>query len=412
MRGSFETFVANRYLSTRKKGAFVRVMVRFARWGIAVGVFGLVITLALMNGFREEIQANLFSATAHFSIFHALGDIPDTEEVLAKVRSVPGVVAAGPMRMEQGLLRPSRGDAPPEGLQIKGVDPASAHKTSSIFDSLKPDPVERLKPGEIIIGAELQRNLSLKFGDDVAIAFFRLDLGLSGVQPRMMAFKVAGVFESHNGEYDKHWAFIHLDDAKGLALSDEAEFIEVRTKGVDAIDGVKKAVLQKLNEGGKGLFRASDLRELNGSLFAALLVQKWISAAILALIVLIATFNIVASLVLLVTEKRRDLGVLLSLGATPRQIQRLFELQGLRIGAVGTAWGIGVSVPFCLIADHYKLVKLPSAVYDFITYVPFRLSVADLVLVASFPLVVAWWASRYPAKRASRVDPVDALRAE
>jgi lipoprotein-releasing system permease protein len=412
MSGSFESFVAHRYLNTRKKGAFVRIMVRFARCGIAVGVFGLVVALALMNGFREEIQANLFSATAHFSVFHLLGDVPDTEQVLAKVRAVPGVVAASPTRLEQGLFRPTRGDASPEALMVKAVDPATAHGTSSIFDSLKPGPVEHLHPGEIIIGAELQRNLGLKLGDDVAIAFFRLDLGLSGIQPRMVAFKVAGVFESHNGEYDKRWAFIPLEDAKAIALSDEAEFIEVRTKGADSIDGVKQAVLQSLNEGQKGLFRASDLRETNKSLFAALTVQKWISGGILALIVLIAAFNIVASLVLLVTEKRRDLGVLLSLGATPRQIQRLFELQGLRIGAEGTAWGIGLSVPFCLLADHYKLVKLPSAVYDFITYVPFRLSVWDMLLVAVFPLLVAWWASRYPAKRASRVDPVDALRAE
>jgi lipoprotein-releasing system permease protein len=134
--------------------------------------------------------------------------------------------------------------------------------------------------------------------------------------------------------------------------------------------------------------------------------------AIFALIVLIAAFNIVASLVLLVTEKRRDLGVLLALGATPRQVQRLFELQGLRIAAVGILWGLGVSVPLCLVADHYKLIKLPSAVYDFITYVPLRLGVLDIVVVAIFPLLVAWGASRYPARRAADVDPVDALRAE
>jgi lipoprotein-releasing system permease protein len=141
-------------------------------------------------------------------------------------------------------------------------------------------------------------------------------------------------------------------------------------------------------------------------------VEKWLFGAILALIVLIAAFNIVGSLVLLVTEKRRDLGVFLALGATPRQIQRLFELQGLRIGAVGTAWGLGVSVPFCLIADHYRLIKLPAAVYDFITFVPFRLNLFDLALVAVFPLLVAWAASRYPARRAASVDPVDALRAD
>lgn len=409
---SFEAFVAERYLHTRKKGAFVRVMVRFARWGIALGVVALVITMALMNGFRDEIQANLFSATAHFTVFHLSGDIPDTARALAKVRSIDGVVAASPVRLEQGLLKPTDTEAPPEGLQIKAVDPASAHGTSTIFDSLEPKPVEQLQPGEILIGKELERSMNLKVGDSVAIAFMRLDLGLSGLQPKMLAFKVAGVFNSHISEYDRRWAFIHLEDAQRLAGADQAGFIEVRTRGVDHIDKVKAAVLDALNEGAGSAYMASDLREVNRSLFAALRVEKWIFGAILSLIVLIAAFNIVASLVLLVTEKRRDLGVLLALGATPRQIQRLFELQGLRIGAVGTAWGLGFSVPFCLLADHFRLIKLPSAVYDFITYVPFRLSLLDLALVAVFPLVVAWWASRYPAKRASHVDPVDALRAE
>jgi lipoprotein-releasing system permease protein len=409
---SFEAFVAERYLRTRKKGAFVRVMVRFARWGIALGVMALVITLALMNGFREEIQANLFSATAHFTIFHISGDLPRTTETLARVRDIPGVVAASPIRMEQGLLKPTESEAPPEAVQIKAVDPASAHSTSTIFDSLRPIQVEQLKPGEILIGKELEKSLNLQPGDNVAIAFMRLDLGLAGLQPRMLAFKVAGTFQSHISEFDRRWAFIHIEDAQRLAGIEEASFIEIRTKGVDEIDQVKTEVLRNLNGGDKGPYFATDLRDSNRQLFAALRVEKWIFGGILSLIVLIAAFNIVASLVLLVTEKRRDLGVLLALGATPRQIQRLFELQGLRIGAVGTAWGLGISVPFCLIADRYRLIKLPSAVYDFITYVPFRLSLLDLLLVAVFPLLVAWWASRYPAKRASRVDPVDALRAE
>jgi lipoprotein-releasing system permease protein len=409
---SFEAFVAQRYLKTRKKGAFVRVMVRFARWGIALGVFAMVIALALMNGFREDIQANLFSATAHFTVANLGGDLPDTAEALRMVRATPGVVAASPMRMDHGLLKPADSGAPPAPLMLKAVDPASAHGTSSIFDSLSPLPVERLQEGEILIGQELARNLGIRVGDSVAVVFLRMDLGLSGLQPKMAGFKVAGTFNSHIGEYDKSWAFIHIKDAERLAGSDQAEMIEVRARGVDAIDQVKPAVLAALNGSGPGPYFAQDLRDTNRALFAALRVEKWIFGAILALIVLIAAFNIVGSLVLLVTEKRRDLGVFLALGATPRQIQRLFELQGLRIGAVGTAWGMGISVPFCLIADHYRLIKLPAAVYDFITFVPFRLNLFDLALVAVFPLLVAWGASRYPARRAASVDPVDALRAD
>ena len=408
----FEAFVANRYLSTRKKGAFVRVMVGFARWGIALGVFAMVVALALANGFREDIQANLFSATGHFTVAHLSGEIPDTQEVLRQIRAVPGVVAASPMRMDHGLLKPADTDAPPAPLLIKAVDPAYAHGTSSIFDTLKPNPVEKLKEGEILIGAELAQNLRLRIGDPVAVVYLRLDLGISGLQPKIAAYKVAGVFQSHIGEYDKSWGFIHMNDAMRLAGSDQAEMIEVRARNMDAIDDAKAAVMNTLNRTGKGLFFAQDLRDTNRALFAALKVEKWIFAAIVSLIVLIAAFNIVGSLVLLVTEKRRDLGVLLALGATPRQIQRLFELQGLRIGAVGTAWGLGISVPFCLLCDHYKLIQLPAAVYDFVTYVPFRLNLTDLLLVAVFPLLVAWGASRYPARRAANVDPVDALRAD
>jgi len=408
----FEAFVAQRYLRTRKKGAFVRVMVRFARWGIALGVFAMVIALALMNGFRDEIQANLFSATAHFTVAYLGGDLPDTAEALRMVRATPGVVAASPMRMDHGLLKPASSEAPPAPLMLKAVDPASAHGTSSIFDSLRPIQVEQLQPGEILIGRELAQNMGLHIGDQVGVVFLRMDLGLSGLQPKMAGFRVAGFFQSHISEYDKSWAFIHIQDAERLAGTDQAEMIEVRATSVDAIEQAKPAVLAGLNGTGPGPYFAQDLRDTNRALFAALRVEKWIFGAILAMIVLIAAFNIVASLVLLVTEKRRDLGVFLALGATPRQIQRLFELQGIRIGAVGTAWGLGVSVPFCLVANHYRLIKLPAAVYDFITFVPFRLSPGDLALVAVFPLLVAWAASRYPARRAARVDPVDALRAD
>ncbi|MBI4913611.1 MAG: ABC transporter permease [Acidobacteria bacterium] len=411
MKG-FEGFIARRYLGTRRKGAFVRVMVAFARWGIALGVFALVVTLALMNGFREEIQQNLFSATAHFTIQHLSGEVPRSADRLAAIRAVPGVVAASPIRFEKGLLKPALNGAPPEAVAVKAVDPATAGSTSSIFSTLSPRPVTALGEGELLIGKDLSQRMDLRVGEDVALSLLRVDLGLAGLQPKVVALRVAGIFHSHISEYDRNWVFMHLRDAGRLARSEEAEMIEVRAASVEAIDRVKPAVLEALNGAGGGGFVATDLRDTNRPLFAALKLEKWLFASILGLIVLVAAFNIVASLVLLVTEKRRDLGVLLALGATPAQVQRLFEVQGLRIGAAGTAWGLGLSVPFCLVADHFRLLKLPSAVYDFITYVPFRLHLLDLVLVVAFPLLVAWWASRYPARRAASVDPVDALRAE
>jgi len=410
---AFESFVAERYLKTRKKGAFVRTLTRYARWGIGLGVFVLVVVQALMNGFKEEIQANLFTATGHFTVAFFTGDLPDTGKALGAIRATPGVVAASPMRFERGLLKSTIGAAPVEAVAVKAIEPGTAHGTSSIFDSLQPKPVEQMQEGELLVGRELAKSIGLRLGDTVGIAFMRPDLGLSGLQPRMVAFKIAGLFESHISEYDQRWVFIHLADAKRLAQTEQAEFIEVRASSVDAIDTVKSAAMRALNgEANKGPYLATDLRDINRALFSALKFQKLLFAIILAFIVVLAAFNIVAILVLFITEKRRDLGVLLALGATPRQVQRIFELQGVRICAVGTAWGMGLAVPACWIADRWKLIKLPPALYDFITYVPFKLSIFDLVIVAVFPLLVAWAAARYPARRAAKLNPVDALRAE
>jgi lipoprotein-releasing system permease protein len=408
----FEAFVADRYLATRQKGAFVRVMVRFARWGIAVGVFAMVVALAVGNGFVDEIQDNLFTATGHLTLANVSGDIPDTAGALERIRATPGIVGATPMRMDEGILKPPGGYLPPASTLIWGIDPATIRSTSSLFKNLKPGRVEDLKEGEILIGAVRAKELNLRIGDSVALVVMRLDLGLSGLQPRMAGFRVAGIFNSNISEYDKNWCFVHLSDAMRMADSDQAAMIQVRTRNVDSIDTTKAAVLRNLNGGPKGPWVAQDLRDTNRMFFEVMKLEKWIFAAIFSLIVLVAAFNIIACLVMLVTEKRRDLGVLLALGATPRQVQRLFELQGLRIGMVGTLWGLGTSVPLCLVANHFKLVRLPPAVFDFITYVPLRLGVLDIVAVTAFPTLVAWLASRYPARKASVLDPVDALRSE
>jgi len=404
----FEAFVAHRYLRTRKKGAFVRVMVRFARFGVALGVFAMVVGMAIANGFQKEIERNLFTATAPFTVAHRMGEIPDTPDALRRIRETPGVVAASPFRLEKGLLKLSDSATPANPIQVVGIDPATARQTSSILEQVRPVPVEQLKEGEILLGAGVADAAQIPVGATVAVIFVRLDVGLSGFQPRLMAFRVAGTFQSHISEYDKNWAYIHIEDAKRIAASEQAEMIGVRTRDFQSIDTVKGAVLKTLG----GAYLTHDLREQNRQLFSALRLEKWIASALLSLIVLVSAFNIVASLVILVTEKRRDLGVLLALGATPRQVARIFELQGIRIAAVGTAWGMAVAIPFCFVADHFKLIKLPEAVYDFLTYLPLKMAVGDLVIVAIFPMLVAWLASRYPARRASSVDPVNALRAE
>jgi len=409
---SIETYVAKRYLKTSKKNSFVRLMVRFSICGIAVGVFAMVTTMALMNGFREEIQANLFSATAHFTIANPSEEIPNTKSILKLVLETSGVVAASPIRIDHGLLRHLGTKTPPSPLVVKGIEPVTAHKTSSIFDSLYPISIEQLNCGEIIIGKDLADILNIKIGDQVATLFLRVNKETKELQPKMANFRVAGLFRSNISEYDKHWSFIHIKDAMRLAKSSQAEMIEVRTKDIDSIEQVKLSVMSKLNTSNSSMFFAQDLRDTNKALFAALRVEKWIFVAILSFIVIIAAFNIIGSLTLLVTEKRRDIGLLLTLGTTPKQVQRMFELQGLYIGAMGTIWGLCLSIPFCMLANKYQLIKLPAAVYDFITFVPFRIYPFDIALIAIFPLIVAWIASKYPSRHAANINLINVLRAE
>lgn len=403
---SFEGFLAHRYLNATGRGSFIKLMRQLATGGIALGVTAMLLCMALMNGFHDEIQTNIFSATAHFAVAPRIGDIQDLPEILSQIRNTPGVIGASPMRMEKGLLRVADRDLPPEPLIIKGVDPASAEMTSTIFSSLKPYSVSRLEEGEILIGQQLAERLGLKVGSEISVAYFRLSLGPSGSQPKVGAYRVAGIFTSHIGEFDRSWAFIHLNDAMRLAKTQRAEMIDVRTRSTDEITDIKSAVLQSIG----AQYVASDLRDTNRALFAALRVEKWLFTSLIGIIVCIAVFNIVASLILLVTEKKRDLGVLLALGATPEQIEGAFARQGLQMGLRGTAWGLIFAIPFCYFADHYRWIPLPSAVYDFITYVPFRLHFEDVLIAILFPLSVSWLASKYPARVAARLHPIDSMR--
>jgi lipoprotein-releasing system permease protein len=412
---SFPDYVAARYLETRRKGAFVRIMVRFAKGGVALGVFVLVVTTALMNGFSQEIQANLWKATSHFFVSHVLADLPDTAGTLARIRSVPEVVGATPLRQDYALVRGNYPGSVTNPLLVLGVEPASVRSTTAVLEreNLQPIRIEELQEGQIVIGDEAADRFGVKVGGELVVTFLRESMGLGGTMPKTAVFKVAGLFHSGISEYDKGWGYIHLADAQRIAGSRQATHIGVRVRDVERIEAVQGLVLTALGQkDNQGPFLLHDLRTQNRMLFAAMKVQKWIFTGILSLIVLVATFNIVSSLVLFITEKRRDLGVLLSLGATPTQIQRIFELQGLRIAVTGTLWGLCTAIPACLVADRFRLVRLPPAAYDFITYIPFRLSVLDLLIVATIPALVAWLASRFPARRAASVDPVDALRAE
>lgn len=405
----FETLIASRYLGTQKKGAFIRLMARMSTVGMALGVFAMLVCTALMNGASDEIQTNLFRATSHFAVGSTVGGtLLDTEAVLKKVRALPGVVAASPVRQEYALAKSRYSDAM-GFLTLFAVDPASAGPTTTMLDSLKPIAIKDLQEGEIVMGQEAAERIHARVGDTLALTFGRMEVGLGGTMPRTKAVRLAGTFKCGISTYDQGWAYMHLEDAKALADTTEAEMVAVRTRTLQDIDRVKAEAEKVLDPKHYVLL---DLRSQNQPLFAALKVQKWAFTTILSLLVIVAAFNMVACLVTLVAEKRRDLGVLLSLGATPEQVQRIFTGLAMRLALRGVLWGLGLGIPACFLANHFKLVRLPAAAYDFITYLPFHMQILDILLLTAFPFGIAWLAARFPARKAATTDPVDALRAD
>jgi len=412
MKRAFEDYIAQRYLKTRRKGAFVRTLLRLARWGVAIGVFTLIVSQALMAGWREGIEKLLFKATAHFSIHPYDTEAWDTDSALETIRKIPGVKAANPFRMEQALARSTRVGQPPEPLMLKAIYPQTARATSSLFDNLSPIPIEALEPGQAILGQDFAKQQGLRVGDDLVVMVFKVDLGLAGMMPKTKVFTVAGIFHSRNSLYDRGWAFVHLDDAKAWANSEQADGIEITLADVDQINA-KQAEAKKALEGAFAHpFITMDQLARNRELFAGLDMLKWIFLAVLSLIVIVNASSITAVLVLLVAEKRRDIGALLALGATPRQIQRIFQAHGLRMAAIGTLIGLAAALPLCFVLDHFQIIQTPAALVDFLPYFPFRLRIWDIFIAAVFPIAVAFFASRSPAKRASELNPIETLRAE
>lgn len=410
---SFDHFVAQRYLKTKRKGAFVHTMLRFARWGVAVGVFTLIVSQALMTGWRTGIQDLLFKATAHFILQPYQQEAWSVDEALKILHNTPGVSAANPFRMEWSFARSARAGQMTEPLMLKAIDPKTARNTSSLYDNILPDPIENLQPGQAIVGHEFARQQGLKIGDDLQVMLTKVvELGLSGMTPKMKVFTVAGIFNSRNSLYDRGWAFVHLEDANAWANAEQADGIEVSLTDPSKINAKQTEIRAAMEENFNQPFFFMDQLERNKELLAGLEMLKWIFIAVLSLIVVVNASSITAVLVLLVAEKRRDIGSLLALGATPKQIQHIFQAHGLRMAIGGTLIGLVVGVPFCAILDYFQIIQTPAALVDFLPYFPFKLRIFDVLIATIFPIAVAYFASRNPARKASELNPIDTLRAE
>jgi len=402
----FELFVAVRYLLARRKQAFISVISLISALGVAVGVMALLIVLALMTGLQGELRDRIVGSAAHVYVFKA-GGFGNAAEEVKKVLGVPRVVGAAPVVLGQGLVK-SAGAT--EFITIKGIDPALETGVTNVARSLTAGSLDALTPVEgsmagIVLGKDLAQKLGVGMGDSVEVLTPEGTLTPFGVQPRARAFKVAGVFSLGLFEFDNSYGYVHMSVAEKLLDRSGPDFIEVKVDELFAAQQVAADMPSRLGQE----YQADDWADMNKSLFSALWLEKMAMSITIGLIVMVAALNIIASLVLLVMEKTRDIAILKTMGSSAASIRRIFMLQGLVIGTVGTLAGAVGGCVLIYVLDHYKLISVPLDVYQ-ISHVPFRLLPLDFVVVVVSAILVCFVATIYPSRQAAKLDPAQALR--
>jgi lipoprotein-releasing system permease protein len=402
----FELYVALRYLLARRRQAFISVISSISTLGVTVGVMALVIALALTTGVQNEMRDRLLGSTGHVYVWKNSG-IDDYRADIARISQVPGVLGVGPTILGKGLIVSANGQTM---INLKGVDPALEPNVTEVKRTMQQGSIEALKgddvPG-ILLGKNLAELLVVKVGDVVNLITPQGTLTPSGMLPRSRPARVVGIYALGLLEFDAQWGFVDLEFAERLVGTIGPELYQVRVDDVDAAPQIRARIVAALGPG----YTSQDWQELNRPLFAALWMEKVLIAITIALIVAVAALQIVASLVLMVMEKSRDIGILKTMGTSPRRISLIFMMQGLVIGVVGTAVGATLAVALCWVLDTYRLVSIPMDVYQ-VTHVPFTVVPRDLAIVVIGSIVICFLATIYPSRQAARLDPVEALRFE
>lgn len=408
MTKTFEFFVAGRYLRAKRKQAVISVITVISVIGVAAGVMALVIGLAITSGFRNTLQRSLLGVTGHVMLLEKepSAGIQNWQTLDPKLRQVPHVISVSPSLYGPAMLS---GPLQSTGAELKGVPlenpPAMLlHLKQGSFDALKNTSG---LPG-IILGSRLAQNIGMMPDSVVKVLSPQGELTPFGPQPSRYRFRVVGIFESGFYDFDANFAFTSLKSAQQVfAVRDAVNTIELRLDDIYQAGDVAKAV-EKI--AGPALI-ANTWMEQNHQILNALNMEKVVTAVTIGLIQLVAGLNILIVLVMMVMEKNRDIAILMAMGATPRQVRRIFIAQGVMIGLVGTAIGLALGYSLSFFADHYHWLRLDPDVYA-LSYVPFSPRWLDGFWIAAAAVFVSFIATIYPARSATRIAPVEALRYE
>ena len=404
-------WIAARYLRSRPRSGFVTLLTGISIAGVAVGVTALLTVLAVMNGFENEIQSRIAGTDAHVVLLGAnTGGVGDAGELVSRLRREPGVTGVAPFTYAKAMLFR---EGLTEGLVVKGVDLQAERGVTTIGANIRPaldsSPGRTLEgePG-IVLGSELAARLGVATGDVLLLATLRGDAASAfGWAPKLRPFRLVGVFTSGLYTYDSSFGFVSIGAAQDFfELGENVTGLEVRLADMFDAPAAAKRLLQAA---GRDDLRANNWIELNRNLFTWMKLEKAVMFLILALIVLVAAFNIVSTLFMVVMEKRLDIGVLKTMGATPQLVLRVFLLEGLLIGALGTALGTLLGGMLIAVLKRYPFVRLPGDVY-FIERLPVRAEAGDFAAVILAALALCIAAAWFPAWRAARIDPIEAIR--
>jgi len=404
---SFSWFIARRYLTARRRQAFISLISAVSVLGVGVGVMAVIIALALMTGVQSEMRDRIVGSAAHVYVYKPAGYTDVGSEIPALM--VAGVTGAAPAIVGEGMLQSSRVDARP--VRVKGIDPALEPQVTDLTKALRSGGLTNLVPASatdrdgVVLGDELARSLGVTIGDEVLLITPQGIVTPSGAVPTTRRFRVEATVHFGFYEVDAGTAFIGLSAAQDVLGRSGPDLIQLRLADMDDAPRIREELQDALGPG----YQLDDWTEINAPLYQALWLEKVAISLTIGLIVLVAALNIVASLVLLVMEKSRDIAILRTMGAPARAIRRIFVLQGLTIGLVGTLAGTVLGLTVCIVADRYQLLQLPGDVYQ-ITHVPFRVQPLDVTFVVVAAVLVCLVATIYPSRQAGRLDPAEALR--
>ena len=405
----FELHVALRYLLAKRKQAFISVISLISTLGVTVGVMALVIASALMTGLQGEIRDRIVGANPHIYAWKTSG-IEDYHAEAAKLRQIPHVVGAAPAILGKALVTAARSD---DFVNLTGIDPALEAGVTDLRAAMESGTLEGLSGdsedgalGGILLGKDLARGLGVAVGDSVQVVTPHGTLSPMGMVPVPRRLRVVGTFSLGLYEFDNTTGFVSLDVAKRL-FDKDIDLIQLRVDDIWRASDVARSITSTLGD----QYFTQDWSEMNRSLFSALWLEKMAISLTIGLIVMVAALNIIASLILLVMEKNRDIAILKTMGASARSVTAIFMMQGLIIGVVGTTVGAVAGYALSYVLDRYKLISVPVDVYQ-VSHVPFKVQPGDLALVIVAAIVVCFVATIYPSRQAARLDPAQALRYE